>query len=681
MTAARSLAVVLAAAPLLPIPPAADTPRARLERFLNERAHRLLRSRQDAIARVTTPAALADRRRWAGETILRLVGGLPTTRTPLQARVTGRHRREGFAVENVIYESVPGFPVTANVYLPAGGGRRPAVIASAGHGPLGKEAERWGPDLARKGFVVLAYDPLGQGERLQHYDPVLRASRAGGATEEHGQAAARAELIGESVARYFIWDAMRGVDYLAGRPEVDPERIGAVGCSGGGTVTTYLSALDARIKAAAVACYITSWSALVDGPGPQEAEQSLAGFLAEGLDMGDYLALIAPRPLLIVSTSDDFFPLEGARAVYQEAQGFYALDGAADRIAWSVSAGGHGVTREGREAVAGFFIRWLGAGAVDPRDEPDARLDPEDLACTDTGQVSTSLHPRTVADLIAERAPARAEGDRGRVVSAVTRIVGVSPGQPAPELIVHRSVERPGYRLDIVSFAVDDGLVLWGLLAVPEGTGRRPAVLIADPRIREWTAEATGDLDRLARAGSVVLAVELRGALTAADPPPRSSLLGPLAGLHRRAAVVGTSVVALRAGDVIRAVDALAARPEVDAGALQAYGQGGFAIPLLHAGVIDPRIARITLQETPVSYRAFLDHPLHRNLPEILIPGVLRHYDIGDLMLAVSPRPVTLIDPVDAVGQPMRRPELARVLGAESVRVLHRGRGDPLRWE
>src|SRR6185436_2184113 len=131
-----------------------------------------------------------------------------------------------------------GYPVTANVYAPAGAtGRLPAILVSMGHYDLGKAGERLGPDLARKGFIVLAYDPLGQGERLQHYDPVLRASRAGGSTDEHGQLAARAELIGESVAREFIWDAMRGVDYLAHRPDVDAQRIGAVGCSGGGTVT------------------------------------------------------------------------------------------------------------------------------------------------------------------------------------------------------------------------------------------------------------------------------------------------------------------------------------------------------------------------------------------------------------------------------------------------------------
>src|SRR5207249_3364044 len=144
-------------------------------------------------------------------------------------------------------------------------------------------------------------------------------------------------------------------------------------------------------------------------------------------------------------------------------QRFYALDGAADRIAWSVSKGGHGVTREGREAVAGFLLRWLGdgGGGRDPSDEPDARLDPEDLACTETGQVSTSLQAKTVADLIAEGA-AGLSPPAADPRPFLTDAIGVRPGQPPPALTVHGSVQRAGYRLDVVSFPVEEGLTLWG---------------------------------------------------------------------------------------------------------------------------------------------------------------------------------------------------------------------------
>jgi dienelactone hydrolase len=691
---------------LVPDPAADQTPRAQLERSLTALAHRQLLARKDAMARVTTPDALEARRVSVRETFLRLIGGLPSTKAPLQARVTGQRKGDGFAVENVVYESLPGYPVTANVYVPAGStGRLPAIVVSMGHYDLGKAGERVGPDLARKGFVVLAYDPMGQGERLQHYDPELRASRAGGSTEEHGQAAARAELVGESVARYFVWDAMRGLDYLSTREDVDPARLGAAGCSGGGTVTTYLAALDLRVKAAAVACYITSWDAIVDGPGPQEAEQSLFGFLSSGLDMGDYVALIAPRPLLILSTADDFFPVAGARAVFEEGKGLYALAGAADRIDWSSTPGGHGISPPGREAMAAFFQKWLAGGKGDARDEPDARLAPADLQVTETGQVSTSLHARTIADLVAEHAPPRAalastpaeaEHQKERVQEAVAEMTGAPRGPGAntpPRTRVHSSLGRPGYRIDLISFPVEEGLDLWGLLAVPEGKGRRPAVLLADPRLRAATAEAPGaDLDDLARRGHVVLALELRGNPTAADPPSRPSLLGPLAATYRRASVVGKSLAGMRAADVRRGVDLLAARGDVDALRIDAIGRGTFAMPVLLAAVLDPRVARVALVESPVSYRAVLGHSIHKDLPESLLPGVLLRFDVGDLVLALAPRPVALVDPVDPVGQALGRAEADRELGdvlaadralagADRIRIVRRARGAAFRWE
>jgi hypothetical protein len=184
--------------------------------------------------------------------------------------------------------------------------------------------------------------------------------------------------------------------------------------------------------------------------------------------------------------------------------------------------------------------------------------------------------------------------------------------------------------------------------------------------------------------------VELRGALTAADPAGRPSLLGPLAGLHRRAAVVGKSLAGLRTADVLRAVDVLAARPDV--AGIDVFGRGPFAVPVLHAAVLDPRIRRVALEDALVSYRAVLDHPIHRDLPEVVLPGVLRHYDLDDLVLALAPRTVLVLNPVDAVGRPMRSVDVQRYLGdaikagpglaaGERVRVTRRGRGEPIPWD
>src|SRR4029079_566865 len=160
-------------------------------------------------------------------------------------------------------------------------------------------------------------------------------------------------------------------------------------------------------------------------------------------DMGDYVALIAPRPLLVLSTADDFFPLAGARTVFEEGKKLYALAGAADRIDWSSTPGPHGISPPGREAMAAFFQRWLAAGKGDARDEPDARLGPAELLVTDNGQGSTALHARTLADLVAEHAPSRpalpstpaeADKERERVQDALTEMTGLArgPGAAAP---------------------------------------------------------------------------------------------------------------------------------------------------------------------------------------------------------------------------------------------------------
>ena len=132
---------------------------------------------------------------------------------------------------------------------------------------------------------------------------------------------------------------------------------------GGGTLTADIAALDARVAAAAPACYMTSWEdQLQTDPGPQDAEQQFPDLLALGYDHGDFAAAFAPKPYLICSTDQDFFPLAGARKTFEEARRIYTLLAAAEKIAWAHDPGGHGMTRGNREAVYGWMKRWLAGG-------------------------------------------------------------------------------------------------------------------------------------------------------------------------------------------------------------------------------------------------------------------------------------------------------------------------------
>ena len=263
----------------------ADNPQAQLNRYLNGIGLRQLRQRQSALEQVNTRDAMERRKKVVREKILRLLGGLPDTRGPLNVKAAGTLKHPDYRIEKIIYESLPGFYVPANVYVPAqGAGPFPAILNPVGHGAGGKAGEREiAVGLVKKGFIVLKYDPIGQGETPSALDdPDLRASKVGGPTEEHSHANGHTMLSGDNVAKYRIWDGMRGIDYLVSRKDVDPNRIGCTGCSGGGTITTYISALDDRVKVAAPSCYINSWQELLNGPGPQDAEQTLPRFLAEG---------------------------------------------------------------------------------------------------------------------------------------------------------------------------------------------------------------------------------------------------------------------------------------------------------------------------------------------------------------------------------------------------------------
>jgi len=169
----------------------------------------------------------------------------------------------------------------------------------------------------------------------------------------------------------------------------------------------------------------------------------------------------------------------------------------------------------------------------------------------------------------------------------------------------------------------------------------------------------------------------------------KSPLLGNHYLLSLRARLVGRTVVGMRADDIIRAVDWLAARGDVKRDEIAAYGNGPHGVALLHAAALDPRIGRLVVENTLASYRLAVERPVHRNLPEVAAPGVLARYDIGDLLLAVSPRPVVFINPADSVGVTMReqdaRRELAYVLDsdrglgtANRVRLAWRSFGEPL---
>ena len=277
--------------------------------------------------------------------------------------------------------------------------------------------------------------------------------------------------MGQAVSRYFIHDGMRAIDYLVSRPEVDAQRIGATGCSGGGTQTTYIAALDPRVKVAAPACYMNSFQTLYTGS-VGDSEQSVPGFLEAGLDQTDYVELFAPKPWLISSTENDFFTPAGAKQVFDEAQRWYRFYKAEDRVKWVVGPGGHGTPLMVREAIYEWMIRWLRNGEGNPREETSDFVSDMELRVTSTGQVQG----RELFEIIRE-AP-RTPGSTAELKTFVTELM--SRNQPL----------APKYAI---------------LPPTPSGSRKPAIVLLEDP------AKPSVEAKRLADAGNVVVLVNLSG--------------------------------------------------------------------------------------------------------------------------------------------------------------------------
>jgi pimeloyl-ACP methyl ester carboxylesterase len=338
--------------------------------------------------------------------LLAMLGGLPTIKTPLHPRITGRIQMEGFHIEKLVFESLPGIYVTALVYVPEDTNKvHPAVLVPPGHAPEGKARyQALCQRLVKRGYVVICWDPIGQGERSQFWDAKNGKSRYNLICAEHAVLGNLAYLVGTNLARWEVWDGMRALDYLLSRSEVDPDRISITGTSGGGFQTALIAALDRRIKVAAPSCYITAlpmriYNRIFKDP-DSDPEQDLFGMISEGLDHSGLLLMMYPRPVFISAAVLDFFPIEGTHQTFREVEKIYRRFGHADRIAMSEGYHGHEYSAQNQQAALSFLDHFnqLPVGqTLSPVRELDAKM----LQCTRTGQVMLDFEEsRSLMDLI-----------------------------------------------------------------------------------------------------------------------------------------------------------------------------------------------------------------------------------------------------------------------------------------
>jgi len=361
-------------------------------RYQAEQAWKEDEARQRAWDAIRDEAGLRKTQEEVRQKLLRMIGGLPAVKTDLHAVITGKIPMDGFTIEKLVFQSLPGIYVTALVYIPNDhSSKHPAVLVPSGHAADGKfHYQTLSQRLAGRGYVVLSWDPIGQGERSQFWDSKAQKSRYNLICAEHAVMGNLAYLAGANLARWEVWDGIRAVDYLLTRPDVDGERISITGTSGGGTQTALIAALDPRIRVAVPSCYITALPMRISNrifvDPDSDPEQDLFGMISNGVDHPGLLLMMFPRPVMVAAAVLDFFPIEGTRKTFREMQELYKRFGHGDRIGMVEGYHGHQFSPENQQAALDFLDHF---NDMPERTglPPVKELEGETLRCTRTGQV------------------------------------------------------------------------------------------------------------------------------------------------------------------------------------------------------------------------------------------------------------------------------------------------------
>lgn len=366
--------------------------RDQLKDYIYRLSDRYFREGDVARDRITTGSDLLKRQEWIHQSFRESVGGIPEVGMPVKSEILGTVQCDGYRIEKLIFESRPGVLVTANLYLPDHFSEpSAAVLFLCGHwteGRLAAEYQMVCQQLVDAGLIVLAQDPVGQGERLSYYDAATGQTMVSSCIEEHDYAGFQTMLLGQSIARYFVHDAMRGIDYLCSRPEVDNARIGVTGNSGGGTQTSLVMMADSRIAAAAPATFIMNRYAYQVSGQAQDREQIWHGFTAKGLDHEDILLSVAPKPVLVLAVEHDFFPLESTTRTVERCRRVWEMMGKKENLEFFADDSDHHYTPLMARKAAQFFSKHLLHREYLPCDFQKLRAkEAGELQCTVSGQV------------------------------------------------------------------------------------------------------------------------------------------------------------------------------------------------------------------------------------------------------------------------------------------------------
>lgn len=626
--------------------------RDQLQRHIYGRSEEAFAAGDAARDALRTVADLQKRQSEMRARFIESIGGLPRSDAPLNARIVGTIECDGFRIEKIIFESRPGTFVTANLYVPDGiTSPRGAVLFLCGHHMQAKHQPEYQivcRHLAQVGLVVMAQDPVGQGERFSYYEADSGKQTVSWGTIEHDYAGSQCLPLGDVLARYFVHDAMRGVDYLLTRPEVDPRRIGVTGNSGGGTQTCLMMVCDPRIAAAAPGTFIMNRRTYMYTGGAQDAEQIWPRMTAFGFDHEDVLLLMAPKPVRVLAVKYDFFPIEGTRSSVARARRVWDVCGKPGNLSLVEDDTDHWFTPKLARAAAEFFSQHLLGEKRTPDSDAIQPLEPSQLWCTKSGQVRGEIagarfvHDENLDRLSEAQAHRESISDADRKANAVEWLQGRvfanrRPCELNPRRYSSASVDE--LRAEARLWWSQDGIFNHAFIfrdARFEGRDLPVTIAVWDGGTTslkphdEWIRETCS-------AGRAVMVLDTSGVGQLVPNPlnncPIHEFYGVIHKLNDDLMWLDDCLAAMRTYDVIRALDAVNELPGLDAGDIRIHAHGRQGVYGQLAAFLDERIRGIEIVEGMGSYADWVgsrEYDAH-DIRSIVFPGILKHLDLPDL--------------------------------------------------
>lgn len=586
-------------------------------------------------------------------------------KTPLNPRTSGIVERDTYRIEKVIFDSRPGFPVTANLYVPKGRAfPLPGVVGTCGHSANGKAGETYqsfAQGLARQGYVVLIFDPIGQGERLQYLTPDRKSSKGIG-VREHLHAGNQQFLVGELFCSWRAWDGIRALDYLLARPEVDPKLVGVTGNSGGGTDTAWLCGVESRWAMAAPSCFVTTFRRNLENELPADTEQCPPRALALGLDHTDFIAAMAPKPVIMLDQEKDYFDVRGLEETYARLRPLYRLLGAEENVAMFLGPDYHGFSQPVREAMYRWFNRVTQVSAAQA--EPALVIEADaTLWCTPRGQVADG-NVRTVFSFTRESSLAlgRQRGNlRGAALErAVMEVLKLPRRDGVPEYRILRPGGSRRYPKRYAgTYAVETEPDIFALVyrladnplmsRPPRGRPRAllyvshrsaDAELREDPLLRDLVA---------AEPDAAVFACDVRG-IGESQPNTCGDNFGQPYGSDYFYAIHGLMLdypyPGQKTHDVLRVIDWLKACGHTE---IHLAARGWGAIPATFAATLHPSVTQVTLKNALTSFSAIAESENYEWPLSALVPGVLRRFDLPDCYRELAKKRLRQFEPWGAL--------------------------------